>query len=837
MKTMTRMAYPVRVSTLFFLFFSILSGHAGNTIKQRPLHIWFDTPCTLKGKAVWYGGRPEMWKGENKPESAGDTAKNPDEEWESASLPIGNGSLGANILGSIAAERITLNEKSLWRGGPGVSNDASYYWNVNKHAAPVLKAIRAAFLAGDKAKADSLTRKNFNGLAAYESYAEKPFRFGNFTTMGELTIETGLNDAQISGYRRELSLDSARTLVQFVHDGVRYARTAFISYPDNVMVLRFKANAKGMQNLCFRYAPNPVSTGKMQADGANGLVYRGALDSNGMQYVVRIQAVTHGGTLENSGQTLTIKGADEVVFLVTADTDYRINFDPDFHKPKTYVGVQPEVTTEKWMKKAVERGYTQLFQRHFKDYSPLFERVKLQLNAVQTNDKDVPTAQRLAAYRNGATDNYLEELYYQFGRYLLIASSRPGNLPANLQGLWHNNVDGPWRVDYHNNINVQMNYWPVHTTNLNECALPLVDFVRTLVKPGAVTAKAYYSARGWTTSVSSNIFGFTAPLASEDMSWNLCPMGGPWLATHLWEYYDFTRDKPFLRSTLYDIIKQSADFAVDYLWHKPDGTYTAAPSTSPEHGPVDEGVTFVHAVIREILLDAIAASKVLQVDEAARKQWQTVLKKLPPYRIGRYGQLQEWSEDIDDPNDHHRHVNHLFGLHPGHTITPSTTPALAKAARVVLEHRGDGATGWSMGWKINQWARLHDGNHAYLLVRNLLKNGTLNNLWDTHPPFQIDGNFGGTAGITEMLLQSHAGFIDVLPALPDSWKQGEVRGLCARGGFEVGLKWQQGMLQSVVVKSLAGEPCTLNYHGKTLRFDTKKGQTYRLSWQQGRWKR
>ena len=837
MKTMTKMGCPVRVSALFFLFFSVLSGHAGSAVTQRPLHIWFDTPCTLKGKAVWYGGRPEMWKGENKPESAGDTAKNPDEEWESASLPIGNGSLGANILGSIAAERITLNEKSLWRGGPGVSSDASYYWNVNKHAAPVLKAIRAAFLAGDKAKADSLTRKNFNGLAAYESYAEKPFRFGNFTTMGELTIETGLNDAQISGYRRELSLDSARTLVQFVHDGVRYARTAFISYPDNVMVLRFKANAKGMQNLYFRYAPNPVSTGKMQADGANGLVYRGALDSNGMQYVVRIQAVTHGGTLENSGQTLTIKGADEVVFLITADTDYRINFNPDFHNPKTYVGVQPEVTTEKWMQQAVERGYAQLFQRHFKDYSSLFQRVKLQLNAAQTNDKDVPTAQRLADYRNGATDNYLEELYYQFGRYLLIASSRPGNLPANLQGLWHNNVDGPWRVDYHNNINVQMNYWPVHTTNLNECALPLVDFVRTLVKPGAVTAKAYYGARGWTTSVSSNIFGFTAPLASEDMSWNLCPMGGPWLATHLWEYYDFTRDKPFLRSTLYDIIKQSANFAVDYLWHKPDGTYTAAPSTSPEHGPIDEGVTFVHAVIREILLDAIAASKVLQVDETARKQWQTVLLHLPPYRIGRYGQLQEWSEDIDDPNDHHRHVNHLFGLHPGHTITPSTTPALAKAARVVLEHRGDGATGWSMGWKINQWARLHDGNHAYLLVRNLLKDGTLNNLWDTHPPFQIDGNFGGTAGITEMLLQSHAGFIDVLPALPDSWKQGEVRGLCARGGFEVGLKWQQGMLQSVVVKSLAGEPCTLNYHGKTLHFGTKKGQTYRLSWQQGRWKR
>ena len=401
-------------------------------------------------------------------------------------------------------------------------------------------------------------------------------------------------------------------------------------------------------------------------------------------------------------------------------------------------------------------------------------------------------------------------------------------MPANLQGMWHNNLNGPWRVDYHNNINIQMNYWPACSTNLGECTRPLVDFIRSLVKPGAEMAKAYFNARGWTASISANIFGFTSPLSSEDMSWNFNPMAGPWLATHIWEYYDYTRDKEFLKSTGYDLLKSSAQFTVDYLWYKPDGTYTAAPSTSPEHGPVDEGTTFVHAVVREILLNAIEASKVLGVDKKERKEWEYVLAHLAPYKIGRYGQLMEWSRDIDDPEDEHRHVNHLFGLHPGHTLSPVTTPELAQAARVVLEHRGDGATGWSMGWKLNQWARLQDGNHAYKLYGNLLKNGTLDNLWDTHAPFQIDGNFGGTAGITEMLLQSHMGFIQLLPALPDAWQDGSVSGICARGGFEVNLSWKDGKLAEAVVTSEKGVPCTVRYEDKTLSFKTKKGSSYRI---------
>ena len=546
-----------------------------------------------------------------------------------------------------------------------------------------------------------------------------------------------------------------------------------------------------------------------------------------MKYVVRIQAEAKGGALINADGKLTVKGADEVIFYITADTDYKPNFDPDFEDPKTYVGVNPEETTKQWMDNAVSLGYAALFNQHYDDYAALFNRVKLNLNPT-AKSANLPTPQRLRNYRKGQPDYYLEELYYQFGRYLLISSSRPGNMPANLQGIWHNNVDGPWRVDYHNNINIQMNYWPACSTNLGECVLPLVDFIRTLVKPGGKTAQSYFGARGWTASISGNIFGFTTPLESQDMSWNFNPMAGPWLATHIWEYYDYTRDLKFLKETGYDLIKSSADFTVDYLWHKPDGTYTAAPSTSPEHGPIDQGATFVHAVVREILLDAIEASKVLGVDKKERKQWEHVLANLVPYKIGRYGQLMEWSVDIDNPKDEHRHVNHLFGLHPGHTVSPITTPELAKAAKVVLVHRGDGATGWSMGWKLNQWARLQDGNHAYTLFGNLLKNGTLDNLWDTHSPFQIDGNFGGTAGVTEMLLQSHMGLIQLLPALPDAWKNGSVSGICAKGNFEVDMVWENNQLKEATVHSGAGGNCVIKYADKTLVFKTVKGRSYQV---------
>lgn len=803
-------------------------GIAARAQQTVALNYWFDRPTTLQGRAVWYGGQPEKWSDGKKPISAGDTATNPDTEWEQKSLPLGNGNIGANILGSVEAERFTFNEKTLWRGGPNTARGADYYWNVNKPSAHIMKDIQKAFADGDWDKAATLTKQNFNSTVPYEAYKEDPFRFGSFTTMGEFYIETGLSQVGMSGYRRALSLDSALATVQFSKDGTHYRREYFISHPANAMIVRFKADRPGMQNLTLSYAPNPVSTGSMkQGDSADELLYDARLDNNGMHYALRIKAINKGGRLDNDGNRIKVTSADEVVFIITADTDYKMNFDPDFNDPKTYVGTDPLATTKKWLNDAAGKTFDYLLNEHYADYSCLFRSVSLSLNNASATD-DMPVNERLARYREGKSDFYLEQLYYQFGRYLLIASSRPGNLPANLQGLWHNNVDGPWRVDYHNNINLQMNYWPACPTGLQQCELPLFDFIRGIIKPGERTAKSYYGTRGWTTSVSGNIFGFTTPLESEDMSWNFSPFAGPWLATHIWNYYDYTRDIHFLRNKGYDIIKGSARFVTDYLWHRPDGVYTAAPSTSPEHGPIDEGATFAHAVIREILLDAIEASRILGTDAKERRQWQDALDHLAPYKIGRYGQLMEWSKDIDDPKDEHRHVNHLFGLHPGHTISPVTTPELAEAAKVVLQHRGDGATGWSMGWKLNQWARLHDGNHAYLLYGNLLKNGTMDNLWDTHPPFQIDGNFGGTAGVTEMLMQSHSGFIHLLPALPDAWHEGKVKGLCARGNFTIDMTWKDGKLERADILSGSGEKCIVRYGDQTCTFKTRKGKHYEV---------
>ena len=803
-------------------------GIAARAQQTVALNYWFDRPTTLQGRAVWYGGQPEKWSDGKKPISAGDTATNPDAEWEQKSLPLGNGNIGANILGSVEAERFTFTEKTLWRGGPNTARGADYYWNVNKPSAHIMKDIQKAFADGDWDKAATLTKQNFNSTVPYEAYKEDPFRFGSFTTMGEFYIETGLSQVGMSGYRRALSLDSALATVQFSKDGTHYRREYFISHPANAMIVRFKADRPGMQNLTLSYAPNPVSTGSMkQGDSTDELLYDARLDNNGMHYALRIKAINKGGRLDNDGNRIKVTSADEVVFIITADTDYKMNFDPDFNDPKTYVGTDPLATTKKWLNDATGKTFDYLLNEHYADYSCLFRSVSLSLNNASATD-DMPVNERLARYREGKSDFYLEQLYYQFGRYLLIASSRPGNLPANLQGLWHNNVDGPWRVDYHNNINLQMNYWPACPTGLQQCELPLFDFIQGIIKPGERTAKSYYGTRGWTTSVSGNIFGFTTPLESEDMSWNFSPFAGPWLATHIWNYYDYTRDIHFLRNKGYDIIKGSARFVTDYLWHRPDGVYTAAPSTSPEHGPIDEGATFAHAVIREILLDAIEASRILGTDAKERRQWQDALDHLAPYKIGRYGQLMEWSKDIDDPKDEHRHVNHLFGLHPGHTISPVTTPELAEAAKVVLQHRGDGATGWSMGWKLNQWARLHDGNHAYLLYGNLLKNGTMDNLWDTHPPFQIDGNFGGTAGVTEMLMQSHSGFIHLLPALPDAWHEGKVKGLCARGNFTIDMTWNDGKLERADILSGSGEKCIVRYGDQTCTFKTRKGKHYEV---------
>lgn len=787
---------------------------------QRPLQVRFNQPAPEPGEFQPYGGV--------------------DPQWERRSLPIGNGNIGASLFGSVATERLSLNEITLWNGGPGTSKGPAHYWNVNKKSTDALRQIRKAFAAGDSALAAQLTADNMNGVAAYERGAEPEWRFGNYTTLGELRVATGIDACDEGSYSRTLSLDSALARVSFTAGGVRYVRETFCSHPENVLVVRFTASKKGKQNLLLKYVPSMEAKGTTSNVDANELLYVGNLTNNGMKVVVRIAMRHKGGKVVRDGHVgLQVKGADEVEFILTADTDYKMNFDPDFNDPKTYVGVEPMETTASWLKAAKALNYKRLMRRHLADYRPIFTRVSLSLGAdankaLTRTELEKATPDRLADYRRGVADPYLEALYYQFGRYLLISSSRAGNLPANLQGLWLANSDAPWHADYHNNINIQMNYWPVMQGGLQECAKPFVDYVRTLVKPGAVTARDYFGARGWTASISANPFGFTAPLRDRDMSWNLSPVAGPWLAAQVYDIYTFSRDKEWLRNEAYPIIKGAALFCQDFLWRKPNGNYTVAPSTSPEHGIVDDGVTFCQAVVRELLTDAVEAANILGVDQAESAQWQDVLRHLPPYRIGRYGQLMEWSRDIDDPKDEHRHVNHLFGLHPGHTVSWTHTPELAKAARVVLEHRGDGATGWSMGWKLNLWARLLDGNHAYKLYGNLLKNGTADNLWDLHPPFQIDGNFGGTAGVTEMLLQSQDGDIHLLPALPDAWADGEVKGLCARGNFVVDITWRGGQLAEARVRSNSGEAGVVRYKGQTLPVDVKQGETLVVTWEKGK---
>ena len=787
---------------------------------QRPLQVRFNKPAPEPGEFQPYGGV--------------------DPQWERRSLPIGNGNIGASLFGSVATERLSLNEITLWNGGPGTSKGPAHYWNVNKKSTDALRQIREAFAAGDSALAAQLTADNMNGVAAYERGAEPEWRFGNYTTLGELRVATGIDACDEGSYSRTLSLDSALARVSFTAGGVRYVRETFCSHPENVLVVRFTASKKGKQNLLLKYVPSMEAKVATYNVDANELLYVGNLTNNGMKVVVRIAMRHKGGKVVRDGHVgLQVKGADEVEFILTADTDYKMNFDPDFNDPKTYVGVEPMETTASWLKAAMALNYKRLMRRHLADYRPIFTRVSLSLGAdankaLTRTELEKATPDRLADYRRGVADPYLEALYYQFGRYLLISSSRAGNLPANLQGLWLANSDAPWHADYHNNINIQMNYWPVMQGGLQECVKPFVDYVRTLVKPGAVTARDYFGARGWTASISANPFGFTAPLRDRDMSWNLSPVAGPWLAAQVYDIYTFSRDKEWLKNEAYPIIKGAALFCQDFLWRKPNGNYTVAPSTSPEHGIVDDGVTFCQAVVRELLTDAVEAANILGVDQAESAQWQDVLRHLPPYRIGRYGQLMEWSRDIDDPKDEHRHVNHLFGLHPGHTVSWTHTPELAKAARVVLEHRGDGATGWSMGWKLNLWARLLDGNHAYKLYGNLLKNGTADNLWDLHPPFQIDGNFGGTAGVTEMLLQSQDGDIHLLPALPDAWADGEVKGLCARGNFVVDITWRGGQLAEARVRSNSGEAGVVRYKGQTLPVDVKQGETLVVTWEKGK---
>ncbi|MDE7411002.1 MAG: glycoside hydrolase family 95 protein [Paramuribaculum sp.] len=781
------------------------------------------TTYPTEGKVVWFDTPTSSTAGVNAWDinDFSGTITNPDTIWETQSLPIGNGSFGGSVLGSINRERVVLNEKTLWKGGPGTGTEK--YWDMNKHVdASTLSAIREHLVAGNTSSADSIVRCNYNGNTPYDRTS-----FGTYTVMGEAYVETGIDESSVTGYKRLLDIANSIVVVEFDADGSKYQRRYFCSYPDSVMVWQFSSDNKP-QHLTFSLSCPQIIDSITAADG--GLLYSGHLEGNNMQWALRVLARTADGTPVNvdpDAGTIDIDGSKNVEFILSGDTDYVMNFNPDFTDPKTYTGTDPIANVNTNVNHAAEKTHEQLYADHLHDYKALFDRVNIAINP-QTARDNITTPERLARYRNNSGgDPLLEEIYFDFGRYLLISSSRPGNMPANLQGLWHNNTDGPWRVDYHNNINLQMNYWPAASTNLIECFTPFVDYVRSLIKPGELTAKAYYGARGWTAEVSTNIFGFTAPLSPQDMSWNYNPTAGPWLTTQIWEFFDYTRDMDWLREIGYPIIKASADFVCDLLY-KHNGTYTSAPSYSPEHGPCDLGATYANAVTREVLDEAIKAAKLLDTDAESVAEWQEKLDNMVPYKVGRYGQLQEWYDDIDTFNDTHRHTNHLFGLHPGSSINALRDTSLVAACKETLKQRGDAATGWSMGWKLNHWARLLDGDHAYTLYGNLLKNGTADNLWDLHPPFQIDGNFGGTAGVGEMFLQSHNGMLHLLPALPSAWTDGHITGLRTRGGFETNIYYKNHELDYATITSLAGEPCHVYYDGAEISFPTVKNTTYKI---------
>jgi alpha-L-fucosidase 2 len=750
------------------------------------------------------------------------------------STPLGNGRLGAMMFGGIDEERIVLNESSVWSGSRQDADRPDAY--------KVLPEIRKLLLEGKNPEAEALVNANFICKGPGSSNGTGNGQYGCYQVLGNLHL-TFPHDSQapIENYRRELNLNEAIAWMQFTRAGVTFTQEMFVSAPNQVMLLRLSADSS--KEISFEARLDRPERFETSEDGQNGLLMCGQLDNGlgggGVRYAARVRVLNRGGEVSVKENVLRITKADEVILLIAAATDYQ-----GFAGRPTK---SPLRATLDDLNKAARKSFKSLRQAHVADYQKYFQRVSLHLEPRNAAAANKPTPQRIKAARADAGDPGLPALYFNFGRYLLISSSRPGGFPANLQGIWAEEIQTPWTGDWHLDINVEMNYWPAEVCNLSELTKPLFDLIASLQEPGAKTAQAYYHAPGWVAHVIANPWGFTSPGESAD--WGSTTSGSGWLCQHLWNHWLFTHDKKFLKWA-YPIMKGSALFYLDMLVEDPAHHWlVVAPANSPENhflmpdgrqAAIGLGTTFQAQLTRYLLTACIEASEILGIDADFCRELSDKRARLAPTQIGPDGRVMEWMEPYKEAEPHHRHVSHLWGLYPGDEISPETTPALAAAARKTLEARTDEGLGWSLAFKALMWARLGDGDHAWKLVRNALApaygmdmrydkgGGVYPNLFDACPPFQIDGNFGVTAAIAEMLLQSEDCCIHLLPALPKAWKNGMVEGLRGRGGFEIDIEWKDGLLVVATIKSSLGGTCHVFYSGKEIILETKKGDSIRV---------